>query len=78
MKLGLVSALALVFVGGCMRIRAQVPEDVVRGYARRDGVELPALCTRGGETFSEGAVVCMDEHRMVCDAAGRWVVDGGC
>lgn len=74
-----VSLIALIaFISGCMSLRANVPEEVVRGYARKDGVEIAASCARDGRSYSEGAVVCMVDRRMACSGSGRWVNEGSC
>lgn len=78
MRIAWISLLALAPLGGCLSLRADVPEAMVRHLAREDGVDIGAICSREGRSFSEGAVVCMAERRMTCDAAGRWVAGGDC
>lgn len=74
-----ISLFALFALAGCVSLHANVPEEMVWHMARRDGMELGAICSQAGETFSEGAVVCMASQRMVCDATGRWIgANGGC
>ena len=70
--------LALATLGGCMTLHADLPEEMVRHMARKDGVELGAICSHEGRSFSEGAIVCMADLRMSCDATGRWGQDGSC
>ena len=71
--------LALVPLGGCMTLHADLPEEAVRHHmAVEEGIELAAICSHRGESFSEGANVCMTERRMTCDASGRWEQDGAC
>lgn len=67
-------ALAAAGLGGCMSLHANVPEDAVRRHmAKEEGLELAALCSLDGRTFSEGALVCMADRRMTCDPSGRWI-----
>ena len=70
--------LALAALGGCMSVHAKVPEDAVRQMARKDGADLAAICSHDGRSFSEGAMLCMTGHRMICDTAGRWIDQGEC
>ena len=64
---------------GCFSVHAAIPEDVVRRHAaREDGIEVGAICSHGGLTYSEGAIACMAEQRMTCDATGRWTETGKC
>lgn len=70
--------MALVALGGCMSLHANVPEEVVRQYARKDGMDVAASCAQDGRSFSEGAVVCMADRRMTCDESGRWTQSGAC
>lgn len=79
MRLIAISILALATLTGCMTLHAQVPEDVVRHHvANEEGIVLPAVCAHQGKRFSEGALVCMEESRMVCDPNGRWVENEAC
>ena len=79
MRIAAIPLLALVTLSGCLSLHAQVPEDAVRQHlAQEEGVELAAICSHDGRSFSEGAIACMAEQRMTCDAGGRWVQDGGC
>ena len=78
MRVLTLSLLALVTLTGCFSIHAHLPEDMVRHMAREDGVDLAAICSHDGRTFSEGAIVCMDSRRAICDSAGRWDHDGSC
>ena len=74
-------ALALAGLTGCFSLHATLPEDAVRRHmALEEGIELSAVCSLDGRTFSEGAVVCMAGQRMTCDAGGRWAAaeNGGC
>ncbi len=74
-----ISLLALATLSGCITLHADIPEDVVRRHiAREDGVDLGAICSHEGKSFSEGAIACMAERRMTCDPTGRWVKDGAC
>ena len=74
-----VSLLALVTLSGCVAFHAHLPEDAVRRHmAREDGVEMGAICSHGGQTYSEGAIACMDAQRVVCYASGRWAAEGPC
>ena len=78
MRIVTISLLALGMTG-CLSLHADVPEDVVRRHmAHEEGLELAAICSHAGQTYSEGAVACMAERRMVCDPEGRWVQDGDC
>ena len=70
--------LALCFAPGCLTLHAELPPEMVRHMAAKDGVELGAICSQEGRSFSEGAVVCMSTQRMACDAAGRWAELGEC
>lgn len=70
--------LAAAALCGCVSLRAELPAGVVRQLARDDGVELGAVCAHQGQSFSEGASVCMAARRMTCDPSERWVQDGGC
>ena len=66
-----------VFALGCFSLHAHVPGDVVRQHvARENGVELGAICSHEGDSYSEGAVVAMGEREMACDAQGRWTPAG--
>jgi hypothetical protein len=79
MRLVAIPLLALITLTGCMSLRVRVPEDVVRRHmAREHGIELAALCSNEGQSFSEGAVACMAGARMTCDPSGRWVRSGDC
>ena len=79
MRIVAISLLALTTLGGCMSLHANIPEEVVRRHmAHEDGVELSAICSQQGQSFSEGAIVCMAKRSMTCDATGRWVQDGAC
>lgn len=79
MRIVTISLLALVTLSGCMTLHADIPEEAVRLHiAREEGIELAASCSHEGNRFSEGAVACMAERRMSCDAGGRWVQDGDC
>ncbi len=79
MRSAVISLLALAALPGCVNLHADVPEDVVRRHiAEEEGIELAAVCSQEGRTFSEGAVVCMADQRMTCDPSGRWVAKGGC
>lgn len=73
-----ISLFALLTLGGCMSFRANVPAEVVRQYARKDGMDVAAVCDQAGKSFSEGAIVCMADREMTCDDAGRWVANGTC
>jgi hypothetical protein len=73
-----ISLLALSMLAGCLSLHADLPEDMVRHMAREDGLELGAICSHEGRSFSEGAIVCMAEQRRTCDPAGRWGGDGAC
>ncbi len=69
----------LASVVGCFSLHATVPEDAVRRHvAREEGVEIGAICSFEGRSFSEGATVCMSGRRTTCDATGRWAPDGDC
>ena len=79
MRILAISLLGLATLTGCMTLRADIPEDVIRRHmAHEDGVELGAICSYEGRSFSEGAVACMAKQRMTCDSTGRWVKDGPC
>ena len=72
-------ALALTPLTGCFSLQAKIPPEAVRYHmAHEEGIDIGALCNHGGESFSEGAYVCMVKQRMSCDANGRWVPDGDC
>ena len=73
-----ISLLALSALSGCVSLHADLPEEMVRHIARRDGVELSAICSHEGQSFSEGAIVCMAKRRSICDPTGRWVQDNSC
>ena len=73
-----ISLLAAVTQIGCMTLHADLSEEMVRHLAREDGVQLGAICSHEGRSFSEGAIVCMAEQRMTCDPTGRWVQDDDC
>ncbi len=71
--------LGLATLTGCMTLHADVPESVVRQHvAHEKGIELAAICSHAGQSYSEGALACMAEQRMSCDASGRWVPAGEC
>ncbi len=79
MRITAISLLALATQSGCVALHAEVPEEVVRHHiAREEGIELAAVCSHEGRSFSEGAIACMAERRMTCDPTGRWVSDGSC
>ena len=79
MRIVAISLLVLAPLTGCLTLHANVPEDAVRRHiAKEEGIELAAICSREGKSYSEGAVACMAEQRMTCDPAGRWVKDGTC
>lgn len=81
MRTLVLSSLALALFTGCMSLHATLPEDAVRLHmAQEEGLDLGAICSLDGRSFSEGAVACMVGQRMTCDPSGRWVVaeDGGC
>ncbi|MCG8588889.1 MAG: hypothetical protein MJE66_06320 [Proteobacteria bacterium] len=79
MRIAALSLLALVSLGGCLSLHADVPEDAVRRHmAHEEGVDLGAICSHEGRSFSEGALVCMADRRMTCDPTGRWVQDDAC
>ena len=79
MRIVAISLIALTTLSGCLSLHANLPEDAVRRHmAHEDGVELGAICSQEGQSFSEGAIVCMAERRMACDPTGRWVQDGAC
>jgi len=73
-----ISVLALTAFSGCMTLHADLPEEMVRHIASKDGVELSAICSHEGQNFSEGAIVCMASRRMTCDPTGRWVKGDAC
>ena len=79
MRIVTISLLMLATLSGCVALHANIPEEVVRRHiAREDGIELGAICSQEGKSFSEGAIACMAERRMTCDPTGRWVEDGAC
>ena len=78
MRIVAISVLGLATLSGCLSLHADLPEDMVRHMARKDGIELRAICSHEGRSFSEGASVCMAKRRMNCDASGRWVQDDTC
>ena len=79
MRIVAISLLTLATLSGCLSLHADIPEEVVRRHiAREDGVDLGAICSHEGRSFSEGAVACMTGQRMTCDPTGRWVRDGAC
>ena len=79
MRIIAMSLLALTTLSGCLALHADLPaEAVLRHMAREDGVEMGAICSQEGQSFSEGAIVCMAKRRMTCDPTARWVEDGAC
>ena len=78
MRIVAISLLALTTLSGCLSLHADLPPEMVRHIARKDGVELSAICSHDGRSFSEGAIVCMAERRMTCDPSGRWAQDDTC
>lgn len=79
MRLATISLLALAALSGCVALHAEVPEQMVRRHiAHEQGIELGAICAHDGQNYSEGAIVCMAERRMTCDANERWLQDGEC
>ena len=79
MRIVAISLLALATLSGCLSLHANLPEEVVRRHlAHEDGVELGAICSQEGKSFSEGAIVCMAKRSMTCNPTGRWVQDGDC
>jgi hypothetical protein len=79
MRIVAISLLALTAFSGCLTLRADIPEEVVRQHvAREEGIDLAAICSHEGRSFSEGAIACMAEQRMACGPTGRWTRDGDC
>jgi hypothetical protein len=78
MRIVAISLLGLATLSGCLSLHADLPDEMVRHIARKDGVELGAICSHEGQSFSEGAIVCMAKRRMTCDPSERWVQDGTC
>ncbi|MCP5057740.1 MAG: hypothetical protein GY937_13605 [bacterium] len=79
MRIAAISILALPGLTGCLSLHADIPEALVRQHvAREEGIELAAICSHEGRTFSEGAIACMAKAHMTCDPTGRWVRDGDC
>jgi hypothetical protein len=78
MRIVAVSFLALGTLSGCMSLHANVPEELFRHIARKDGIELGSICSHKGRSCSEGAIVCMTKRRMTCDPTGRWAQDDAC
>ena len=79
MRILAVSLLGLATLTGCLSLHADVPGDVIRHHiAREEGVDLGAICSHEGGSFSEGAIVCMAKQRMTCDPTGRWAESGAC
>ena len=79
MRIVAISLLALAPLSGCVSLHANLPDEVVRRHiAREEGIELGALCSHEGRSYSEGAIACMAERRMTCDPTGRWIGDGSC
>ena len=79
MRLVAISLLAVVVLTGCVTLQAEVPEDVVRRHAALEhDIELAAICSHQGKSYSEGAVACMAGRRMTCDPSGRWLSQGDC
>ena len=72
------AVVAVSLLCGCMSVHAQIPEDMVRHYARKEGADVGAICSHGGQSYSEGAIVCMGDRLMVCDPVGRWASESGC
>ncbi len=79
MRIAAVTLLALALgLTGCMTLHADLPPEVIRQHiAHEEGVELAAICSQEGKSYSEGAVACMAGQRMACDAQGRWIQQGG-
>lgn len=74
-----ISLLALATLTGCLSLHADVPEAVIRHHiAHEEGIDLGAICSHEGKTYSEGAITCMAAQRMVCDPTGRWAQNGDC
>ena len=78
MRLAAISILTLTFLTGCVSVNAHLPEDMVRHMARQDGVDIGAVCSHDGKSYSEGAGTCMAGRHMTCDPTGRWARDGEC
>ena len=78
MRIVAISLLGVAALSGCVSLHADLPEDLVRHMARKDGVEIGAICSHEGQRFSQGAIVCMAKQRMICDSVGRWVQDDSC
>ncbi len=77
--LSTLAGLALLGLGGCMTLKADVPPDAVRRHmAEEKGVEIGAICSHADQAYSEGARICMTGRRMVCDPTARWIADGEC
>jgi len=58
---------------GCMTLHADLPEEGVRQrIAYEDGIELAAICSHEGKSFSEGAAPAWPRS---CDPQGCWVKD---
>lgn len=77
MRIIAIALLALAPLTGCVALHANLPEEMVRHIASRDGVELGAICSLDGRHFSEGAIACMTAQRMTCDPTGRWINQEG-
>ena len=79
MKIAWILLLALAAPTGCMFLHANIPEEAVRRHlAHEEGIELAAICSHEGRSFSQGAIACKAAQRMTCDATGSWVQDGSC
>jgi hypothetical protein len=79
MRIVAISLFALSSLSGCLALHANVPEEAVRLHmVHEKGIDLGAICSHEGRSFSEGAVACMAGRRMTCDPTGRWAQDGAC
>ena len=76
MRIVAIPILALATLSGCLTLHADLPEEMVRHIAREDGVELGSICSHEGQSFSEGAIVCMAMRRLTCDPTGRRLEQG--
>jgi len=79
MRIVVISLIAMTTLSGCLSLRANLSDEAVRRHmARKHGIELGAICSQEGQSYSEGAIVCMAKRSMTCDPAGRWAQDGDC
>jgi hypothetical protein len=74
-----ISLIGLFALSDCVSLHAEVPDEVIRHHiARKEGIEIGAICSHESRHYSERAVACRASQRMTCSTAGRCVSLGEC